>query len=254
LFWLALFAYGVAAVAYLGNAGQPGVYGRVATWGVRLGWLAHTALLTHQAVRADGFPWDTWAGALNLLVWLVVGAYLIWGCRAPFRLLGLGVMPIAVALFALARAGGGTGSGQPSTSSTAFLVLHVGLVLAAFAGFTVAAVMSGLYLWQERRLKRREARILRLRVPALLALETLAARTIAISLAALTLGIGIALARINGVDALIAVTLLAWLVYAAFLALRLGAGWRGRRTAYVALAGFAFVVAAWLAFPVGHLA
>ena len=31
-----------------------------------------------------------------------------------------------------------------------FLVLHVGFVLAAFAGFTLAAALAGLYLWQER--------------------------------------------------------------------------------------------------------
>jgi ABC-type uncharacterized transport system permease subunit len=254
LFWPALLFYSEAAVAYFGNVRRPGLYGRVATWGVRIGWLVQTALLVYQALHADGFPWDTWAGALNLLVWLVVGAYLIWGCRARFRLLGLAVMPVAVALLALARAGGGTGSGEPSRSSTAFLVIHVGLVLAAFAGFTLAAALSGLYLWQERRLKRREAAILRVRAPSLLALESLATRTVAVALAALTLGIAVALARIDGFDALIAVTLLAWVVYAAFLGLRLGAGWRGRRAAYVALVGFVFVVAAWLAFPVGHLA
>ena len=82
LFWPALLAYGEAAVAYAGNTRRPGVLGRLATWGVRLGWLAQTALLAVQAVRAEGFPWTTWAGALNLLVWLVVGAYLFWGCRA----------------------------------------------------------------------------------------------------------------------------------------------------------------------------
>ena len=68
------------------------------TWGVRLGWLAQTALLAVQAVRADGFPWWSWAGSLNLIVWLVVGAYLIWGCKPRYRLLGLTVMPLAAAL------------------------------------------------------------------------------------------------------------------------------------------------------------
>ena len=67
---------------------------RAATWGVRVGWLAQTALLVVQAARTDGFPWSTWAGSLNLFVWLVVGAYLIWGCRPRFRLLGLAVMPL----------------------------------------------------------------------------------------------------------------------------------------------------------------
>ena len=76
----ALLAYGEAAVAYAGELRGPGLAGRLATWGVRLGWIAQTALLVGQAVSAEGFPWGTWAGSLNLFVWLGVGAYLIWGC------------------------------------------------------------------------------------------------------------------------------------------------------------------------------
>ena len=74
LFWPAFLAYGEAAVAYAGDARRPGSMGRLATWGVRIGWLVQTALLIAQAAHADGFPWDTWAGSLNLFVWLVVGA------------------------------------------------------------------------------------------------------------------------------------------------------------------------------------
>src|SRR5438046_8587415 len=73
LFWPALLAYGEAAFAYAGDARHPGRAGRLATWGVRVGWLTQTALLVAQAVRSEGFPWDTWAGSLNLFVWLVVG-------------------------------------------------------------------------------------------------------------------------------------------------------------------------------------
>ena len=62
----ALAAYGVAAVAYARDLRGPGRAGRVATWGVRIGWLAQTALLFVQASRGQGFPWGTWAGALNL--------------------------------------------------------------------------------------------------------------------------------------------------------------------------------------------
>ena len=76
---------------------------------MRIGWLAQTALLIAQMLDSDGFPWGTWAGALNLFVWLVVGAYLIWGCTPRYRLLGLAVMPFAAALLVAAWAGGGTG-------------------------------------------------------------------------------------------------------------------------------------------------
>jgi ABC-type uncharacterized transport system permease subunit len=258
LFWPALLAYGEAAVAYLGEARQPGLAGKLATWGVRIGWIVQTALLGVQAARADGFPWSTWAGSLNLFVWLVVGAYLIWGCQARYRLLGLGVLPLAAFLFALAHAGGGTDVGGASRYSNLFLVLHVGLVLAAFAGFTLAAALSALYLWQERRLKRRESTILRVRAPALARLDELAARTTAVALPALTLGIAVGVARLRdrggGFDALMAVTLVTWGVYCGYLALRFAAGLRGRRAAYVLLAGFVLVAVVRLALPVTHFA
>src|SRR5206468_2765444 len=136
----------------------------------------------------------------------------------------------------------------------AFLAFHVGFVLAAFAGFTLAAGLAGLYLWQERRLKRRAPGVLRQRAPSQETPDRLTARTIAVSLPALTLGLAIGLARLvargGGFDALMGVALAVWVGYAAFLLLRYEAGWRGRRTAYLALAGLAFVFASLV--PVSH--
>jgi ABC-type uncharacterized transport system permease subunit len=257
LFWPALLLYGEAAVGYFGDARRPGFAGRAATWGVRLGWLLQTALLSFQAAREDGFPWDTWAGSLNLFVWLVVGVYLIWGCRGAYRLLGLAVMPLAAALLIVARAGGGTTVGTRSHYSNLFLVLHVGFVLVAFAGFTLASALSALYLWQERRLKRRATTILRRPAPSLATLDRLAARTVAFSLPPLTLGIAVGISRLvdrgEHVDALVVATLVTWVAWVAYLVLRL-TGWSGRRAAYVALAGFVLVILVRLALPATHFA
>ena len=257
LFWPALVAYAHAAVSYAGDALRPGRLGRWAIWGVRVGWLAQTALLAAQLARADGFPWATWAGSLNLFVWMCVGVYLFWGCRARFRLLGLAVMPLAALLFALAWAAGGAGEPTRSAFGETFIAVHVGLVLAAFAGFTLAAALAGLYLWQERRLKRHSPALLRVRAPSLAALDAFTARTIAFALPALTVGVAVGFARLETrggeLDATMAVTLLAWAVYAAFLVLRYGAGWHGRRSAYLALAGFALVLVVRLGLtPVAH--
>jgi ABC-type uncharacterized transport system permease subunit len=249
LFWPALVAYGEAAVAYASARTS-----RLATWGVRLGFLAQTALLAAQAARADGFPWSSSAGSLNLFVWLVVGAYLIWGCRPRFRLLGLAVMPLAAVLFLVARLGGGTKTGGHPGYGNLFLVLHVGLALAAFAGFTVAAGLAGLYLWQERRLKQRVPDILRRRVPPLASLERLTRRTVAVSVPLLALGVAAGLERLRqehrSVDALEGVTLLALAVYCAILVMRP----TGRRAAYLALGGFALVIVARLALAGSHFA
>ena len=246
-FWPALLGYGEAALAYATVRTS-----RAATWGVRIGWLAQTALLIAQAARSDGFPWSTWAGSLNLFVWFVVGTYLIWGCRPRFRLLGLTVMPLAVALFVAARIGGGTATGDRSHYSNLFLVLHVGFVLAAFAGFTLAAALAGLYLVEERRLKRRAADILRLKLPSLVTLEQLTTRAILISVPLLTAGLVAGFVRLRqhggGVDALMGVTIAAWAVYAAFIVLRPA----GRTGAYFALTGFALVILARVALAGSH--
>jgi len=247
----ALIAYGEAAFAYAGELRGPGLAGRLATWGVRLGWLAQTALLVGQAVSAEGFPWGTWAGSLNLFVWLVVGAYLIWGCTPRYRLLGLAVMPPAALLLALAWLGGGTGFGE-DTASGAVLALHVGLMLAGFAGLTLAAGMAALYLWQERRLKRHERRVLRVRFPPLESLDHLAARAVVASLVVLALGIGAGASRVEreDFDAAMVVTFGIVALYAALLVLR-HEGWRGRRSALLNLAGFALVA---VVLPLTHFA
>lgn len=237
LFWPAVLGYGEAAIAYASPR-----YTRLGTWGVRLGWLAQTALLGVQAARADGFPWSSWAGSLNLFVWLVVGTYLIWGCQQRFRLVGLSVMPLAVLLFVASRVGGGTAAGERSHYGNLFLIVHVGFVLAAFAAFTLAAALAGLYLTEERRLQRHAPDILRLRLPSLVVLEQLTVRTIAIGLPLLTVGLGAGFVRLrqqgHGIDAAMAGAIITWLVYAGFLAVRA----TGRRAAHLALIGFALVI------------
>jgi ABC-type uncharacterized transport system permease subunit len=255
LVWPALLAYGEAALAYAGNAKSPGALGRLATWGVRLGWLAQTALLVGQAAGADGFPWTTWAGSLNLFVWLVVGVYLIWGCSPRFRLLGLVVMPLAAALLAVSYLAGGTDPRSVTAWTDVLLVLHVAFALTAFAGFTVAGGLAALELWEERLLKHRRAGILRLRLPSLLALDRLTVVTIAVSLSALTIALLAGFARMagHGVDLLIIGAVAAWLLYASTLFLRLRTG-RRLLAARLALVGLAIVFVLQLGLLFTHVA
>jgi HemX protein len=255
LVWPALLAYGEAAVAYAGDARNPGLLGRLATWGVRLGWLAQTALLVAQAGRADAFPWSTWAGSLNLFVWLVVGAYLIWGCSPRYRLLGLAVMPLAAALLAVSYAAGGTGDAGGAAWGDVVLVLHVAFVLVSFAGFTVAGGLAALELWQERVLKTDPAGLLRLRVPSLVALDRLTVTTVAVSLAALTAGILPGLARLpeRGVDVLVAGTVALWVLGASILYLRVLSG-RRELAAMLALLGVGVVIVLQLGLLLAHVA
>ena len=190
-------------------------------------------------------------------MWLVVTAYLIWELPAPVPAARSRRDAIAASLLVVAKVGGGTRGGSGSTYGNVFLVLHVGLVLAAFAGLTLAAALSALYLWQERRLKRRATTILRRPAPSLATLDRLAVRTVLFSLPALTLGIGVGIMRLldqgDRIDAVVVATLATWVVWVAYLVLRV-TGWSGRRSAYVALAGFVLVIVVRLALPAAHFA
>ena len=114
LFWPALLGYGEAVVAYAGAYRGTRYAARLGIWGVRIGWLAQTALLVVAGCStATASPGAPGRASLNLFVWFVVGAYLIWGCSPRYRMLGLAVMPFAAALLVAAWAGGGTGVGEP---------------------------------------------------------------------------------------------------------------------------------------------
>jgi ABC-type uncharacterized transport system permease subunit len=252
LVWPVLIAYGEATVAYAGELRGPGRYGRFGIWGVRIGWLAQTALLVVQALSAEGFPWGTWAGALNLLSWLVVSAYLVWGCQPRYRLVGLGVMPVAAGLLVLAWAGGGTGVDEAAGDGWAPAV-HAGLMLAGFASFTLAAATALLYLYEDRRLTRRDTGLLRLRLPSLEGLERLSVRAAFAGLALLSGGIvaGLAWLDVDGLDAAMSVTVAIWMFYGLALVLRREAGLQGRRLAWVLVAGAVLVA---VVLPLTHFA
>ena len=149
LVWPTVIAYSEAALVYAGELHGHARYARLGIWGVRLGWLAQTVLLVAQALSADGFPWGTWAGALNLLSWLVVSGYLVWGCRPRYRLLGLALMPLAAALVVLAWLGGGTALDTDGDGIA--LATHAALMLAGLAGFTVAATLDQRRISSSRR-------------------------------------------------------------------------------------------------------
>lgn len=247
-----LIGYGEAAVAYAGELRGSGRYGRIGIWGVRIGWLAQTALLGVQALSADGFPWGTWAGALNLLSWLIVSAYLVWGCKPRYRLVGLAVMPVAVALLVLAWAGGGTGV-EDSDGDGWALAVHAALMLAGFASLLVAAATAFLYLYEDRGLSRRDTRLLRLRLPSLEGLERLSARAALAGLVLLSGGIVVGLAGldVDGVDAAMTVTVAIWAFYGLALLLRREAGLQGRRFAWTLVAGAVLVA---VVLPLTHFA
>ena len=186
LFWPALLGYGEAALAYTSPR-----YTRLGDVG-RSDRLARPDRAARRAGGAGRRLSVVDLGRLAQPLRLVRRRHLPdLGLPQRYRLLGLSRDAARrAALRRLAgrrRHGGRRALALRRTSSSS---LHVGFVLAAFAGFTLAAALAALYLVEEHRLQRHAPDILRLRLPSLVVLEQLTVRTIAISLPLLTVGLG----------------------------------------------------------------
>jgi ABC-type uncharacterized transport system permease subunit len=123
---------------------------------------------------------------------------------------------------------------------------HIFLATLGMAVFALAAVLAVLFLVEERRLKRK--RFDRVGVEAPLAtLDRLALRCVSIGFPIFTVALvtgAVWIARLGGIETaeahrpeyLIAVA--TWVAFGVLLVARVGAGWRGRRAAWLTLAGF----------------
>lgn len=131
----------------------------------------------------------------------------------------------------------------------AILPIHVAVNLLGVALFMLAFAAAVAYLLQERRLKQKNFAGLFRKLPPLDALDRAQHRFLLAGFPMLTAGIltGVYWARDveAGGAADVARAVLGyttWLLFAAVLILRAGAGWRGRRAAYGTIAGFSFTV------------
>lgn len=229
------------------------LWGRRVTWPVPTrallvaGWAAHTLGLILRAVALGRPPVGGLHGALSTLVWAAV-LLLLWGERRDtMRSLPAFVLaPVALLSLAAAAAPEAAVFGAPGAPGEASHALFIVLGLGALAGNFAGGLM---YVLQERALRRGRLLGLSRRLPPLDALDRFSFHALVAGFPFLTLGLvlgTIAAARAFGPAWLWqptpVVAVATWAIYAATLWLRAGAGWGGRRAAYLAVLGFAGMV------------
>jgi ABC-type transport system involved in cytochrome c biogenesis permease subunit len=130
-----------------------------------------------------------------------------------------------------------------------WLLLHIPLLILSYVLLLAAAAAAVLFILQERRIKRHEALAVSSRLPSLDTMEEFIYRMILVSFPLLTLGILLGShwalltrGRYWGWDPTETFSLVTWIIYAIYLLLRWGRGWRGRRSTYLALAGFGIIL------------
>ena len=252
----------LALIAYIGGIvlSTPGVGDRHS--GTRragaallvLAWALHLVALVRMGVERGHVPLANAGEYLLSLAWLVQTLFLVvwwvWRVEAVSW-----VLPPAAALLALAAILAGDRGAAGETGSAWFLV-HTVLATCGTALLGVACAMSVIYLLLDHALKAKWTLGWLERLPTLETCDRIGAFALMVGFPLLTLGI--LAGMIFGVrrgdgpfgqGAKEVLSYLAWGVFALLVWARTARGFRGRRAAWVAIAGFALALMVVLGMP-----
>ncbi|HUS10613.1 MAG TPA: cytochrome c biogenesis protein CcsA [Pyrinomonadaceae bacterium] len=136
-----------------------------------------------------------------------------------------------------------------SLSASWLFPVHTTLLLFAYAAFFVVFLASIMYLLQERELKLKTFSAIFHRLPSLTTVNEIATSSAAIGLTLLTVGIATGMVWASSRDGRLwhndpkeIFAALTWLLYLLLILYRSSASWRGRKAAWMGVAGFALVL------------
>lgn len=213
----------------------------------------HSTTLGHLPV---GNFFDT--ASMGAFMFAVVFLLVYW--KYCFEGLSLLVFPLVAVLSVAAAMGAPLAPWANRQIRDVWLLVHIVLVLIGYSALLLGAGAALFYLLQERRLKKKQMTGAFLgfldsdRVPPLGTLDTMITHSLSVGFVAITLAViaGSTWASIElGVrwisEPKIAVSLITWGFYLVMLFLRISAGWRGRKAAFLALAVLGFCGLTWAA-------
>ncbi len=216
-----------------------------------LAFVLHAGGVLTRGLAAGRVPWGNMYEFSITASLAVAAVYLVLLKRQRLQWLGLGVTFVIAGTLGLAVLAFYVPAGDllPSLHSY-WLVIHVSAAAIAGGGFTVGGLASALYLIKSRAERRATddkpmPAALR-RVPSSAAIDAVAYKVHAFAFPLWTFGVLVAgpiwayyaWGRAWGWDPKEVWSLVTWVVYAGYLHARATAGWRGRRAAWVAIAGW----------------
>jgi HemX protein len=210
----------------------------------------HTAAMFKRGFNFQRCPINNLYEATIFITWTIVAIYLLIGLWPRLRFLGAFAAPIlfAIGVFALMpKLDPPHGDGPSFTGG--WFSLHAALILLSYGAFGLSSVAALMYLSQEHDLKFHKLRAVLSLMPPIQRLELIIGRLLLTGLVLLSAGLVIGsywLKQTYGVyfkeDPKILWSMFVWLLYLSLLVSRWRFAQRGRRFAWGAVGGFAFVL------------
>lgn len=250
LYFLSSVLYGTYLWSQKRNISRAGL------WLAAAGALAHTALLAGFLMRGEALAGST-SRPLFIFSWLMALAFLASQTRFRTPVLGAFALPVAfIGTVPYLIIPSGVIAGDP-TLSNPWIVAHIFSVFLGEAFFAMSFIAGLIYMFQESRLKSKRVGSHLMKLPSLTTLDRINHLSLLIGFPLLTasLVMGFVLAREIWSDswtwgAKETWSTVTWILYAFLINGRLSLGWRGRRAAAWAVAGFCIVM---VTFAVGYV-
>ncbi|MDQ3803820.1 MAG: cytochrome c biogenesis protein [Acidobacteriota bacterium] len=250
--YAALAGYVIAAIhAVLAFVNKRRAAERITFYSLACGFAAHTGAIIFDWAAEGRYPLFHVPETLSFLAWTLVVAYGLVNYRHPMQALAAFLLPaVSLLVFAsqIVRGDENLRAARVTDGGAAWLFpVHTTLLLFAYAAFFIAFAASVMYLWQERELRLKKFSAVFHRLPSLTTVDDIGSTSASVGFTLLTLGIitGVIWSQArNGRmfhnDPIEFFALLTWVLYLTLLHFRVQ--WRGRRAAWLGVAGFALVV------------
>ena len=219
-----------------------------------VGVVFHFVSLVERGFSIGHLPTTSVYETLSLCAYFLAITYLMIAKWYDFPSLSFAAFPLVFLLSALAatEVPATTGWAAPELRS-AWLNSHVILVICGYSAIVVTAASALFYLLQERHLKSKTSGGIFSNLPPLGTLDSLTSKAMTIGFVLITLGFatGWAWAYIESGSRWISepkihISILTWLFYLLIMYLRVIAGWRGRRAAFLSVYLLVFCGLTWI--------
>ncbi|CAN5236491.1 c-type cytochrome biogenesis protein CcsB [soil metagenome] len=238
-------------------ASTPGLVGRASRWQrtafalTILGWALHVAALVMRGLADGHVPWSNMFEFALTGTGVIVGVYLVVNLWRDLRFLGAYVTGIVMLLLGFGTVNFYVAvTPLPPPLQSAWLVIHVFVATLGSGFFAVGGGLSIVQLLQTRREAGKARGLGFLQTfPGSDVLENMANRVVIVGFAfwTFTLMAGAiwaerAWGRYWGWDTKEVWTFIIWVVFAGYIHARATRGWRGSRSAWLAIIGFTAVL------------
>ncbi|MEJ2164849.1 MAG: c-type cytochrome biogenesis protein CcsB [Desulfobacterales bacterium] len=213
------------------------------------GFIFHTANLIYGMAGSGHIPVGNLHETLSLAAWTIAGLFLLVQFKFNLKILGIFAAPLVTLIMFVVSVLPNEPTATTKIFKNFWLVSHVITVFIGEAAFALAGGLGLLYLIQESTIKTKKHRFFFKRLPSLDLLDATGYACIVVGFTLLTLGLITGFVYAKSVwgrfwswDPKEVWSAVTWLFYAILLHERLTVGWRGRRSAVMALIGFGVLV------------